>query len=95
MHMMLLHDEPLDLVIGTGESYSVREFLDVAFGYAGLDWNDHVEIDPRFYRPAEVDYLQSDPAKAKATIGWEPQITFKELVEEMVRADLDAHGLSV
>jgi GDPmannose 4,6-dehydratase len=95
MYMMLQHDEPLDLVIGTGESYSVREFLDVAFGYAGLDWNDYVEIDPRFYRPAEVDYLQSDPAKAKATIGWEPQITFKELVEEMVRADLDAHGLSV
>ena len=95
MHMMLQHPEPLDLVIGTGHSYSVRDFLDAAFAVVDLDWEQYVEIDPRFYRPAEVDYLQADITKARATIGWEPQIAFEELVKEMVLADLEASGVSV
>jgi GDPmannose 4,6-dehydratase len=94
MHMMLRHPEPLDLVVGTGHSYSVRDFLDAAFAVVDLDWEQYVEIDPKFYRPAEVDYLQADATKAKATIGWEPEITFEELVREMVEADLGASGVS-
>jgi GDPmannose 4,6-dehydratase len=94
MHMMLQHSEPLDLVVGTGHSYSVRDFLDAAFAVVDLDWEQYVEIDPRFYRPAEVDYLQADITKAKATIGWEPEIAFEELVTEMVEADLVASGVS-
>ena len=94
MHMMLQHPEPLDLVVGTGHSYSVRDFLDAAFAVVDLDWEQYVEIDPRFYRPAEVDYLQADIAKAKATIGWTPEIPFEELVTEMVEADLVASGVS-
>jgi GDPmannose 4,6-dehydratase len=94
MHLMLQLDEPQDLVIGTGESHSVRDFLDVAFGVVNLDWNDYVEIDPAFYRPAEVDYLMSDPSRAKKALNWEPKISFEQLVEEMVRADLAAHGLA-
>lgn len=93
MHMMLQQPEPLDLVIGTGQSHSVRDFLDAAFAVADLNWNDYVEIDPQFYRPAEVDYLQADISKAKELIGWEPQIAFEELVREMVETDLRAHGL--
>ncbi len=95
MHMMLRHPEPLDLVIGTGHSHSVRDFLDAAFGVVDLDWEQYVEIDPRFYRPAEVDYLQADFTKAKTTIGWEPQINFEELVREMVEYDLKISGVSV
>jgi GDPmannose 4,6-dehydratase len=95
MHMMLRHPEPLDLVIGTGHSYSVRDFLDAAFAVVDLDWEQYVEIDPRFYRPAEVDFLQADSSKAKSTIGWEPEITFEALVREMVEADLTASGVSV
>jgi GDPmannose 4,6-dehydratase len=94
MHAILQHDEPTDLVIGTGESHSVRDFLDAAFGVVGLDWQEYVETDPDLYRPAEVDYLQADIAKAREVLGWEPQISFRELVEEMVRADLEAHGLA-
>lgn len=94
MQLMVSHDTPLDLVIGTGESHSVKEFLQVAFGYVDLDWEKYVEIDPRFYRPAEVDHLRSNPERARQLIGWEPQISFQELVEEMVRADLEAHGVS-
>ena len=70
MHMMLRHSEPLDLVIGTGQSHSVRDFLDAAFAVVDLDWEQYVEIDPKFYRPAEVDFLQADITKATATIGW-------------------------
>lgn len=92
MHMMVQHDEPLDLVVGTGEAHSVREFLDAAFGVVDLDWEQYVEIDPRFYRPTEVDFLQADITKVKETIGWEPRITFTELVEEMVIADMTAYG---
>jgi GDPmannose 4,6-dehydratase len=94
MHMMLQHREPMDLVVGTGESHSVRDFLDAAFAVVELDWEKYVEIDPRFYRPAEVDYLQADSTKAKATLGWKPEITFEELVAEMVEADLKASGVS-
>ncbi|MEX2322717.1 MAG: GDP-mannose 4,6-dehydratase [Acidimicrobiia bacterium] len=93
MHLMLQHDEPLDLVIGTGEAHSVREFLDAAFAVVDLDWTDFVEIDPRFYRPAEADFLQADPLRAKTVLGWSPEVTFEELVREMVLADLAAHGL--
>jgi GDPmannose 4,6-dehydratase len=95
MHLMMRHDEPLDLVIGTGESHSVRDFIEAAFGVVGLDWEQYVEIDPRFYRPAEVDYLQADPSRARAAIGWEPRVSFEELVREMVLSDLAAHGISV
>jgi GDPmannose 4,6-dehydratase len=95
MHLMLQADEPHDLVVGTGESHSVRDFLQVAFGVVGLDWQQYVEIDPRLYRPAEVDYLQSDPSKARRLLGWEPQTSFRQLVEEMVRADCAAAGVEV
>jgi GDPmannose 4,6-dehydratase len=94
MHTMLRHPEPLDLVVGTGQSHSVRDFLDASFAVVDLDWDQYVEIDPRFYRPAEVDYLQADITKAKSVIGWEPQTTFEELVKEMVEADLVASGVS-
>jgi GDPmannose 4,6-dehydratase len=94
MHMMLSYPEPLDLVIGTGQSHSVRDFLDAAFAAVNMDWEEYVEIDPRFYRPAEVDFLQADSAKARSTIGWAPEITFEELVTEMVEADLRASGVN-
>jgi GDPmannose 4,6-dehydratase len=93
MHAMLQLDEPHDLVIATGESHSVREFLDVAFGVVGLDWERYVEIDPALYRPAEVDYLLGDSTKARALLGWAPRTSFPQLVEEMVRADCAAAGV--
>lgn len=92
MHRMVQLDEPVDLVIGTGVTHSVRDFLDAAFGVVELDWEGYVEIDPRFYRPTEVDYLQADTTRAQLAIGWEPTITFNQLVEEMVNADLAAYG---
>ena len=95
MHLMLAHPEPHDLVVGTGRSHSVRDFLDAAFAVVDMDWEEYVEIDPRFYRPAEVDFLQADISKATATIGWTPETTFEELVTEMVQADLMASGVSV
>jgi len=88
MWLMLQQEEPDDYVIATGETYSVREFLDEAFGYLDLDWNEYVEIDPRYFRPAEVDLLIGDPAKARKKLGWEPKVTFKQLVRMMVDADL-------
>ncbi len=94
MHMILQHPEPFDLVIGTGQAHSVRDFLDAAFGVVDLDWEEYVEIDPRFYRPAEVDFLQADITQARNIIGWEPEIGFAELVREMVEADLKAGGVS-
>jgi GDPmannose 4,6-dehydratase len=84
---MLQLDEPDDFVLATGEAHSVQEFLDVAFGHAGLDWKDYVKIDERYFRPAEVDLLFGDYAKAKAAFGWEPTVRFHELVEMMVDAD--------
>jgi GDPmannose 4,6-dehydratase len=95
MHMMVQHPEPLDLVIGSGESRSVRDLLDAAFGIVGLEWERYVVVDPRLYRPAEVDYLQADISKARQTIAWEPKTTFEELVREMVEFDMSANGLSV
>ncbi len=95
MQAMLQLDEPIDVVVGTGEAHSVREFLDAAFGVVGLDWEDYVVVDPKFFRPAEVDYLCADTTKIKETVGWEPETTFTELVEEMVTADMAAHGLEV
>lgn len=88
MWRMLQQDEGDDYVVATGETHSVREFLDEAFGHLGLDWQAYVQIDPRFERPAEVDLLVGDPAKARAKLGWEPRVTFRELVRIMVEADL-------
>ncbi len=93
MWLMLQQNEPDDYVIGTGESHSVREFLDEAFGYVGLDWKDFVEIDPKYFRPTEVEYLLSDPKKAKEKLNWKPRVTFKELVKIMVDYDLMWAGL--
>ncbi len=93
MWKMLQHDQPGDFVIGTGEAHSVREFLEEAFGYVNLDWQDYVEIDPRYFRPTEVDYLQSDPTKALTELGWEPRIYYKDLVRVMMDADLEHIGL--
>jgi GDPmannose 4,6-dehydratase len=84
---MLQADEPGDFVLATGETHSVREFLDEAFGYAGLDWNDYVQIDERYFRPAEVDVLLGDASKAREKLGWEPTVRFAELVRMMVDHD--------
>lgn len=88
MWMMVQHDEPLDLVIATGESHSVREFCEVAFSHAGLDWEAHVEVDPNYFRPAEVDFLQGDASRVKSVLGWEPKVKFDELARIMVDADI-------
>jgi len=89
MWLMMQADEPDDYVIATGECHSVRDFLDQAFGYLDLDWNEHVEIDPRYYRPAEVELLIGDSSKARRVLGWEPTITFTEMVRMMVDHDLE------
>jgi GDPmannose 4,6-dehydratase len=89
MWMILQHSEPDDFVIATGEMRSVRDFLEVAFGELDLDWNRHVEIDPRYFRPTEVDELRGDASKAKRVLGWQPKVSFEELAKMMVRADLD------
>ncbi len=88
MWLMLQHDKPEDFVIGTGETHPVSEFCEVAFGYAGLNYKDYVVQDQRFYRPAEVDLLISNPAKAERVLGWKPKVNFKQLAEMMVEADL-------
>jgi GDPmannose 4,6-dehydratase len=88
MWRMLQADEPDDYVIATGEMHSVREFLTVAAGHIGLDWEAVVEIDPRYYRPAEVDALQGDATKAREKLGWEPTVTFEELARIMIEADV-------
>jgi GDPmannose 4,6-dehydratase len=93
MWKMMQHEKPMDLVVGTGESHSVREFLDESFGYINLDWHEFVEIDPRYFRPNEVDYLQADASKARAELDWEPRVLFKDLVKIMVDADLELLGL--
>lgn len=87
MWLMLQHTKPEDFVIATGETHTVREFVDEAFRYVGLDWQQYVKIDPRYYRPAEVDVLLGDASKAKRVLGWEPKTTFKELVHLMVDSD--------
>ena len=88
MWLMLQHHEPADFVVAAGESHSVREFAEEAFSYAGLDWERHVEIDPKYFRPTEVDYLLGDAQKARATLGWAPETTFRQLVHMMVDSDL-------
>jgi GDPmannose 4,6-dehydratase len=87
MWLMLQQESPDDYVIATGETHSVREFLAEAFSHVGLGWEDYVEIDPKYYRPAEVDLLVGDGSKARATLGWTPSTHFKELVRLMVDAD--------
>jgi GDPmannose 4,6-dehydratase len=87
MHRMLQEVTPADYVIATGVSHSIRDVLDVAFGSLDLDWHKHVEIDPRYFRPTEVDHLCGDAGKAKAILDWTPTVTFRELIEMMVRAD--------
>jgi GDPmannose 4,6-dehydratase len=89
MWMMLQQDEPDDYVIATGKDHSVRELVDIAFEHLGLDPDDHVKLDPRFLRPAEVDHLIGDPSKARRKLGWEPRTSFEELVRLMVDADLE------
>jgi GDPmannose 4,6-dehydratase len=88
MWLMLQQDEADDFVIATGESHSVRELVEVAFGHAGLDWEGYVKLDPRFLRPAEVDHLIGSPAKAQRVLGWQPEVDFKALVTMMVDADI-------
>lgn len=88
MWLMLQQDEPDDFVIGTGETHSVREFLELAFSRAGLDYREHVKIDERYFRPAEVDLLLSDPSKARQKLGWTPKVGFAELVARMVDSDV-------
>jgi len=89
MWLMLQQDRADDYVIATGETHSVREFLDVAFRYVGLDYRDYVVVDPRLYRPAEVNALLGDSSKAKARLRWSYSRSFAELVQEMVAADLE------
>jgi GDPmannose 4,6-dehydratase len=88
MWLMLQQDKPDDYVIATGECHSVKEFVEETFGYLDLDWRKHIEIDPRYYRPSEVDHLQGDANKAKKILNWEPKITFTDLVRMMVDADM-------
>jgi len=89
MWLMLQQEQPDDFVIATGEAYSVQEFLETAFGLVGLDWRDYVKIDPRYFRPTEVDYLLGDATKASKQLHWQPRCSFKELVEMMVQHDLE------
>lgn len=88
MWLMLQQDTPDDFVIATGETHTVRELLDEAFGYLGMDWHEYVGIDPKYYRKTEVDILLGDSSKAKRVLGWEPQIKFRDLVRRMVDSDL-------
>jgi GDPmannose 4,6-dehydratase len=92
MWLMLQQERPDDYVVATGETHSVREFLQEAFQYAGLDWQDYVVVDPKYFRPAEVEFLLGDPAKARTQLGWTPRVTFKDLVRLMVDADMETGG---
>jgi GDPmannose 4,6-dehydratase len=93
MWLMLQQEEPSDYVIGTGETHSVREFLLEAFAYVGLDWEKYVEIDSRYFRPTEADVLLADSSKARRQLGWQPKVSFRELVRIMVDADMRDAGL--
>jgi len=88
---MLQQDHPDNYVIGTGETHSVREFCEIAFSHVGLDYKEFVLVDERFYRPAEVDLLISDPSKARNELKWEPEVSFKQLVTMMVDSDIARH----
>jgi GDPmannose 4,6-dehydratase len=94
MYLMMQQEKPTDYVVGTGEAHTVRDFLDEAFGYVGLDWHDRVKIDPRYFRPTEVDYLMADASRAKQQLPWLPKVRFHELVKIMVDADLELAGQS-
>ena len=94
MWLMLQQESAGDFVISTGEAHTVREFLDEAFGYVGIDWQEYVKIDPRYFRPTEVDYLLGDASRAKNAFGWQPKVCFRDLVRIMVDADLEKMGLS-
>jgi GDPmannose 4,6-dehydratase len=94
MWRILQQETPSDYVLGTGESHTVREFLEEAFGYLDLDWKEYFKPDPRYLRPAEVDFLMSDASRARKEFGWEPRINFKDLVRIMVDADIEAIGLT-
>jgi len=89
MWLILQQDEPDDFVIATGERHSVREFAARTFSLLDLEWEQHIEVDPRYLRPAEVDLLQGDSAKARKTLGWKPEVSFDRLVEMMVDADMN------
>ncbi|MBN2734047.1 MAG: GDP-mannose 4,6-dehydratase [Methanomicrobiaceae archaeon] len=93
MWMMLQHDKPDDFVIATGETHSVREFVELAFSEVGLDYKDYVVVDPKFFRPAEVNILLGDYGKAKNLLKWEPEVSFKELISMMVKSDLDKNDV--
>jgi GDPmannose 4,6-dehydratase len=93
MWLMLQQEEADDYVVGTGGSYSVRDFAEAAFAYIGLDWTAHVKVDPRYFRPTEVDCLRADISKASRKLGWEPKVTFNDLIAIMVDADMQAIGL--
>ena len=95
MWLMLQKEKPDDYVIATGETYSVREFLEKAFSLVGLDWKKYVEIDPKYFRPAEVDLLLGDPSKARKQLGWKAKTTFEELVQIMLEHDLREENLSL
>ena len=88
MWMILNHTKADDFVLGSGETRSIKDFLEVAFGYANLNWEDHVVVDPKFYRPTDVNLLQADCAYAKCELGWEPHISFQDMVERMIKADV-------
>ena len=88
MYLMLQQDESDDYVVATGETFTVRQFCEWAFGHVGLDYSDFVVIDPQFFRPTEVDLLLGDPAKAKAKLGWEPRVSTRQLAAMMVESDL-------
>jgi GDPmannose 4,6-dehydratase len=88
MWLILQQDKPDDFVVATGESYSVKEFVQRVFGQLDMDWEEHVLIDPRYFRPTEVEYLHGDPTKAKTVLGWSPKVSFAELVQRMVTSDL-------
>jgi GDPmannose 4,6-dehydratase len=89
MWLMLQQDEPGDYVVASGETHSVRRFCEIAFGHAGLKWEDHVVIDPKFFRPAEVDLLIGDPTRAEKVLGWHRKTSFEDLVTMMVDADVE------
>ena len=89
MWLMLQQDHPDDYVVATGETHSVKELVELSFAAADLDWEKHVVIDERFLRPAEVDLLIGDPAKAKRQLGWKPEITFEQMIERMVKSDIE------
>jgi GDPmannose 4,6-dehydratase len=92
MHKMLQQPKPDDYVIGTGETHQGREVAEIAFAHVGLNWEDYVRIDDQFLRPAEVDLLIADASKARKKLGWKPKVSFRQLIEMMVEADLEAQS---